>query len=96
MPSRQSADVVGRQLLRSGLSVGANYRAARRARSRKEFIAKLGVVVEEIDESAHWLEVIIENDLMKHDLVRPLFEEAMELTKIFAATRRRAKDNQYG
>ena len=58
LPRQQPIDVLGRQLLRSGTSVAANYRAARRARSRKEFLAKMGIVEEEADESSFWLELL--------------------------------------
>ena len=58
LPSRAPIDVIGRQLLRSGTSVAANYRAARRARSRREFLAKMGIVEEEADESSFWLELL--------------------------------------
>jgi four helix bundle protein len=60
LPTR-TADVIGRQLLRYGTSVGANYRAAQRARSAAEFAAKLGIVEEEVDESAYWLELLVES-----------------------------------
>jgi len=60
---------IGNQLIRSGTSVGANYRSACKGRSKKEFIAKLGIVEEEADESAYWMELIIEGDLLKRELV---------------------------
>ena len=75
------------QLVRAGTSVGANYRAACRGRSRAEFIAKIGVVEEEADESAFWLELIIEGAFLKSNRVKPLLEEANELTKIMASSR---------
>ena len=75
------------QLVRAGTSVGANYRAACRGRSRAEFIAKMGVVEEEADESAYWLELIIEGAFLKEDRVKPLLEEANELTRIMASSR---------
>ena len=68
-----------------GFSVGANYRAACRGRSEAEFVTKLGIAEEEADESAYWMEVIIEDDLQKQ--VEPLLNEAEELTKIFAQSR---------
>jgi len=67
LPSNRTADVVGKQLLRSGTSVGANYRAACRAKSNADFIAKMGTVEEEADESAFWLEVIVESGLVKEE-----------------------------
>jgi len=75
------------QLVRAGTSVGANYRAACRGRSRAEFIAKIGIVEEEADESAFWLELIIEGAFLKESRVRPLLEEASEITKIMATSR---------
>jgi len=75
------------QLVRAGTSVGANYRAACRGRSRAEFIAKIGIVEEEADESAFWLELIIEGAFLKESRVRPLLDEASEITKIMATSR---------
>lgn len=76
------------QVVRCGTPVGANYRAACRARSRKEFLAKLGVVEEEADETCFWLELIIEGELLKPDRIQPLLEEANELVAIIVATRK--------
>ena len=87
LPRSPEAQVIGRQLLRSGTSVGANYRAACRARSRAEFVAKIGVVVEEADESAFWLELLIETGTFKRDQVSSLLTEALELTALFNASR---------
>ena len=67
LPKTEEARLIGRQLLRSGPSVPANYRAARRARSRAEFIAKLGAVVEETDESAFWLEFLVDTEILKEE-----------------------------
>ncbi len=64
MPKTDESRIIGRQVLRSGTSVGANYRAACRARSDKEFLAKIGIVVEEADETAFWLELLIEADVI--------------------------------
>ena len=80
LPRTQSATIIGRQLLRSGTSVGANYRAARRARSDAEFIAKLGIVEEEIDECAYWLELLQESGLVRQEAIASLHAEADELT----------------
>ncbi|HZR19258.1 MAG TPA: four helix bundle protein [Verrucomicrobiae bacterium] len=74
-------------MVRSGTSVGANYRAACRGRSKAEFIAKLGTVEEEADESAYWMELIIGAGLLKASLVAALYQEANELTAIMAASR---------
>jgi four helix bundle protein len=87
LPNSVQGRAVGGQLVRAGTSVGANYRAACRGRSRAEFVAKLGVVEEEADESGFWLELIIESDLLKKELVQPLLDEANELAKIMARSR---------
>jgi len=83
--------VIGRQLLRSGTSVGANYRAARRARSKAEFISKLGIVEEEADESVYWLELLLDSKSADPARLAPLVNEANELTAIFSASRKSAK-----
>jgi four helix bundle protein len=93
LPESRSAWVIGNQLLHSGTSVGANYRAACRGRSKKEFVSKLGIVEEEADESAYWLELIIDGEVMKKDLVDPLRQEAEELTKIMASSRKTASSS---
>jgi len=90
LPSSDEARVIGRQLLRSATSVGANYRAACRARSRAEFIAKLGIVLEEADE-AYWLELLLETGILDHKRLDPLLREANELTSIFVSSLRTAK-----
>lgn len=91
LPQDSVARAIGNQLVRSGTSVGANYRAACRGRSKAEFIAKLGIVVEEADESAYWLELIIEGQLLTANLVEPLLQEANELTAIMVASRKSAQ-----
>jgi four helix bundle protein len=93
MPRSRSANAVANQLVRSGTSVAGNYRAACRARSRAEFIAKMGVVEEEADESSFWLELVIAHKLIRETLVRPLLKEAEELTAIMAASRISASRN---
>ncbi len=85
LPRTRTADVIGRQLLRSGTSVAANYRSACRARSRREFIAKMGIVLEEADESMFWLEVIEERGMLQSN-VRPLRAEADELVAIIVSS----------
>ena len=87
LPDTRSGRAIGNQLVRAGTSVGANYRAACRGRSRKEFIAKLGTVEEEADESGYWLELIIDGGLLKQQQVEPLLTESEELTKIMASSR---------
>jgi len=79
MPRGRTADVIGGQLLRAGTSVGANYRAACRARSRKEFVAKMGIVEEEADEAQFWLDLVEERRLGQAERVSSLREEARQL-----------------
>ena len=85
------AQVLGKQLLRSGTSVGANYRAAGRARSKAEFISKMGIVVEEADETLFWVECLIESGIVKPELLTDILAEANELVAIFAASQRTAR-----
>ena len=87
LPNDLQGRTIAGQLVRAGTSVGSNYRAACRGRSKAEFFAKLGIVEEEADESAFWLELIIEGDLLKENLVTPLLDEANELTRIMASSR---------
>lgn len=92
LPNNSVGRAIGSQLVRSGTSVGANYRAACRGRSKAEFIAKLGIVIEEADESGYWLELIIEGELLVTHLVEPLLKEADELTAIMVASRNTARN----
>jgi four helix bundle protein len=92
LPDNAIGRPIGNQLIRSGTGVGANYRAACRGRSRAEFTAKLGVVVEEADESACWLELVIEGDLLSAKLVESLLAEANEITAIMVASRKTAME----
>lgn len=92
LPRTPAGRAIANQVTRSATSVGANYRAARRARSPKEFVAKIGVVVEEADETEYWLELILETGMLPEDKIAPLLAEATELTKIFATSRRTARD----
>ncbi len=87
LPNTVIGRTIGGQLARSGTSVGSNYRAACRGRSRAEFIAKLGIVEEEADESAFWLELVIEGKLLKPTRVESLLAEASQLAKIMAQSR---------
>ena len=91
LPNMRAADVIGRQLLRAGTSVGANYRAACRARSHPDFLAKLAIVEEEADECGYWIELLIESGLIEEPLVDPLRQEASELTAIIVASIRTAR-----
>jgi four helix bundle protein len=90
LPRTIQGKAVAAQLIRSGTSVAANYRAACRARSKPEFIAKLGVVEEEADESAFWLELIIERDLLRAGNVKPLLTQAGEIVAIMASSKKTA------
>ncbi|MDQ3804785.1 MAG: four helix bundle protein [Acidobacteriota bacterium] len=90
LPGTVEGRAIGGQLIRSGTSVAANYRAACRGRSKPEFIAKLGIVEEEAGESAFWMEMIIESGMMKKELVEPLLNEAQELVAIMTASRKSA------
>ncbi len=94
LPKTDEGRIIGKQLLRSSTSVGANYRAVCRARSKLEFIAKLGIVIEEADESVFWFELIIESGLMKADLVKDLLSEANQITAIMSASRNSASKNK--
>lgn len=91
LPNDEVSRVLGRQLLRSGTSVGANYRQARRGRSTAEFVAKWGVALTEADESHYWLELLIESGTCTNDKARALLQEAAELTAIFTAGDRTAR-----
>ncbi len=91
LPKDRSADILARQLIRSATSVGANYRSALRGRSKAEFIAKVGICLEEADESEFWLDLISSADIMKTNLVEPVREEANALTAIFVTTLKSSK-----
>jgi four helix bundle protein len=93
-PRTMPGEVVGRQIVRSATSVGANYRSACRARSQADFISKLGIVEEEADETLYWLELSVESKLMEMTEASPLIKEADELTSIFTASRKTAKKNK--
>jgi four helix bundle protein len=91
LPRSPDAQTLGKQLPRSGISVGANYRAVCRARSQAEFIARMGVVVEEADETVFWLELLGETGVVRQDRTQDLLTEADELVKIFGASLRTSK-----
>ena len=92
LPFKTETHVLGKQLLRCGTSVAANYRAVCRARSKAEFIAKIGVVVEEADEAILWLELMTESGIVSAAKTEALLKEANELTAIFAASQRTARN----
>jgi four helix bundle protein len=91
LPRGRSADAIGGQLLRAGTSVGANYRAACRSRSRREFVAKLGIVEEEADEAQFWLDLVVERGLGDAERVSSLREEARQLVAITVSSIRTAR-----
>jgi four helix bundle protein len=91
LPPGRAADILGRQLLRAATSVGANYRAACRARSQVEFVAKMGIVEEEADESVYWLELLSDSGIMKKQRLAPLMREGEELLRIAIASIRTAR-----
>ncbi len=94
LPNSIGGRILANQLTRSGTSVGANYRAACRARSRAEFASKLGTVAEEADESLYWLELIRDGNFVPAKKLASLISEADELTAIFTAGRRTSSKNQ--
>jgi four helix bundle protein len=94
LPKTEEAKIIGRQLLRSSSSVGANYRAACRARSQAEFHSKLSIVVEEADESAFWMEGLIEAQIVKKSDLVSLLDEANQILKIVSASRKTVSTNQ--
>ena len=86
LPRNDEARIIGKQLLRAGTSVAANYRAVCRSRSKAEFISRISVVVEKADETAFWLELLIETSIIPEVRLRDLLTEANELLAIFAAS----------
>jgi four helix bundle protein len=97
LPNTPKGRAIASQLVRSGTSVAANYRAACRGRSKAEFIAKIGIAEEEADETALWLELIIDGKLLPEKKVAPLLKEANEVTAIMAASYISAsRDNRNG
>jgi four helix bundle protein len=88
LPKTEEAKIIGRQLLRSSSSVEANYRAACRARSKAEFHSKLSIVVEEADESAFWMEILVEAEIVKSSELNYLNDEANQILKVAAASRK--------
>ncbi|MDD2763417.1 MAG: four helix bundle protein [Opitutaceae bacterium] len=94
LPNTRKGRIISDQIGRAGTAVGANYRAACRARSRAEFIAKIGVVEEEADESAFWLELIDESGVITAAKLQALHDEAVEITAIMASSRITASRNR--
>jgi four helix bundle protein len=94
LPKSVEAQVMGRQLLRCGTSVAANYRAVCRARSKAEFIARIGIVAEEADESVLWLELLEETGTLTSHQLKEIVKEARELAAIFSASQKTAKGDR--
>jgi four helix bundle protein len=94
LPKNEPPHVIGRQFLRSGTGVAANYRAACRARSLADFISKLAIVLEEADETLFWLELLVDSNLVPAESVASLRAECSELVKIFASSLATAKSNR--
>ena len=94
LPQKQTAKTIGHQLLRCGTSVGANYRAACRARSLAEFRAKLGIVEEEADESIYWMEILIEAIIVREELLSGLIQETNEILAMVVASIRTSRNTK--
>ncbi|MBI3587162.1 MAG: four helix bundle protein [Ignavibacteriales bacterium] len=93
LPKNKAADVIGRQLLRCGTSVGANYRAACRAKSRADFISKMGIVEEEADESIYWLDLLTNANIISVEKIDTLKREADQLVAITVSSINTARKN---
>jgi four helix bundle protein len=91
LPKSREANVIGGQILRAATSTAANYRAAGRSRSKAEFVAKIGIVIEEADETVFWLELLVDSGIVPAAKLEPMMDEANQLLAIFAASRRTAK-----
>ena len=94
LPKGMSFEVMGKQLLRSATSTAANYRAACRARSKPDFVNKLGIVEEEADETVFWLEMLLESKKIPEPDIRPLMKEGLEILAIFSASHKTARVNK--
>ena len=94
LPRTDVAVIIGKQLVRCATAIGANYRSACRARSRADFISKIGVVEEESDEAVYWLEVLLEARMVNVEQVADLLKEGSELTAIFAASEKTARSSR--
>jgi four helix bundle protein len=93
LPKRTEAQVLGKQVLRSGTSVGANYREAQRARSKAEFIAKIGDCLKELDETSYWLELLAASDIVPAEKLDALRDECEQLLAIFTTISKNSKSN---
>ncbi|MEX2162302.1 MAG: four helix bundle protein [Anaerolineales bacterium] len=93
LPRTKGAGVIGRQLLRSATAVGANYRSACRGRSRADFVSKLGIALEEADESLYWMELLVESGLVSKKRISDLLDEANQIVSILAASSKTVRTN---
>ena len=91
MPKTTQAQVLGKQILRSGTSVGANYWEATRARSNEEFISKTNISLQELEETRYWLELLLESGIEREEYIHPLQDEAAQLVAIFVTVIKRKK-----
>ncbi len=91
LPQTPEANIIKKQILRSATSVGANYRAACRARSNAEFFSKISIVIEEADETMFWMELLQESGIVKFELLQDLYQENEEILKIMATARANSK-----
>ena len=91
LPKETVAQVLGKQALRSGTSVGANYREANRARSKAEFVSKIGDCLKEADETAYWLELLADEGIVANSRLEPLLQETNELISILVTISKRAR-----
>jgi four helix bundle protein len=94
LPPGKVADLIGKQLVKCGTSVGANYRASCHAKSQADFIAKMGIVEEEADESIYWMEALVESGLMRKERIEDLMDEADQLVSIFVSSINTARGNK--
>lgn len=93
LPKTTEAQILGKQVLRSGTSVGANYREAYRGRSKAEFIAKCGDSLRELEETAYWLELLVDAGIVAADKLSPLRQECDELTAIFVTIIKKSRES---
>jgi len=91
LPKTTEAQLIGKQLFRSGTSIGSNYRAACRARSNAEYYSKISIVIEEADETMFWMELLWESNIVKQELLQNLYNENEEILKIMAVSRKNSE-----
>jgi four helix bundle protein len=95
LPKTLTGDMIGKQLLRSGTSIGANYRAACRAKSRADMIAKLAIVEEEADESLYWMELLVDAEVVSASLLADLMQETNEIAAMTVASIKTLRTSNY-